>query len=140
LGYAIVVAALGLIAWNLLVERARAKQIRRYAQSRGLVYIGAALPKSFPLSKTSLSWSSPVRNALAGDKSGKELLVFDCRLGTGKGSRSQTVVAVRGEAECFGAARFGPSLTTETVEDWTLLYRSKRILPLEEIEALLSGG
>jgi hypothetical protein len=50
-----------------------------------------------------------------------------------------TVVAVRGSAESFGAARFGPDLTTETVDGWTLIHRPHRflsfrgVLPLEEM-------
>jgi hypothetical protein len=48
------------------------------------------------------------------------------------------MVAVRGSEECFGAARFGPSLTTESVGEWVLIYRSKQRLQLEEIEALLA--
>ncbi len=127
-----------------LSERKRTKQIRHYAESTGLTYIGTALPKSFPLSQTSVSWASSIQNAVAGDKNNKELLIFDCQLGTGKGRRMLTVVAVRGSAESFGTARFGPDLTTETVDGWTLIHRPPRflsfsgVLPLEEIEALLS--
>jgi len=102
------------------------------------------MPKSFPLSQTSVSWASSIKNVVAGDTNGKELLIFDCQLGTGKGRRMLTVAAVRGSAECFGAARFGPDLITETVDGWTLIHRPHRllsfsgVLPLEEIDALPS--
>jgi hypothetical protein len=86
-----------------------------------------------------------IANAVAGKKNGKELLVFDCRLGAGKGRRSLTVVAVREAADSFRPAPFGPSLTMETVDEWTLIYRTRSLfsfgglLPPEEIEALLSA-
>ena len=143
--YVGLVALVGFIIWSLLSERRRTNQIRQYAQSTGLTYIGVALPKSFPLSRTSVSWASSIKNCVAGDKNGKELLIFDCQLGTGKGRRMMTVAAVRGSAESFGTARFGPDLITETVDGWTLIHRPHRflsfsgVLPLEEIQALISG-
>ena len=145
MGYLGLVVVAGFVIWSLLSERKRKKQIRNYAQSAGLTYIGAALPKSFPLSQTSVSRASSIKNVVAGDKNGKELLIFDCQLGTGKGRRMLTVAAVRGSVESFGVARFGPDLITETVDGWTLIHRPHRflsfsgILPLEEIEALFSA-
>ena len=103
--YVAVIVIVGFIVWSLLQDLARTRQFRGYAQRAGLTYMGAALPGNFPMSKTSVYWGS-VSNAVAGDRSGKELLIFDCRLGEGRGSRSQTVVAVRGPAESFGPARF----------------------------------
>ncbi len=126
------------IVWILVQKWKRAKQIRQYAQSKGYTYIGAALPKSFPFIKTSVSRATSITNAVAGDQSGKELLLFDCTLGSGKGRRSQTVVAVRGQEESFGPARFGPFLMTEEAGDWALVYRPNQLLPLEEIDALLA--
>jgi hypothetical protein len=54
MGYLGLVAVAGFIIWSLLSERQRTKQIRQYAESTGLTY-SAALPKSFPLSQTSVS-------------------------------------------------------------------------------------
>jgi hypothetical protein len=138
MGYVALVGLACLVVWTLVRDRKRAKEIRGYAQSEGFTYIGASLPKSFPFNETSVSWASSVANAVAGTKRSKELVLFDCTLGSGKGSRTQTMVAVRGSEECFGAARFGPSLTVESVGEWALIYRSKQRLPLEEIEALLA--
>ena len=128
-----------LIVWALLQDWKRTKEIRQYAKNKGFTYIGGSLPKSFPLSKTSVRWASSVKNAVAGDQSGKELLFFDCTLGSGKRRKTQTVVAVRGLEECFGPLRFGPFLQTEKVGEWALIYRSKQRLPLAEIEALVAG-
>ena len=135
----------GFVIRDLLLRRDRAKQIRHCAENASLTYIGAALPKSFPFSQTSVSLASSITNAVAGKKNGKELLVFDCRLGAGKGRRSLTVLAIRGAADGFRAAPFGWNLTMETVDEWTLIYRTRSffsfsgLLPPEEIEALLSG-
>jgi hypothetical protein len=136
--YICVVALTGFMVWTLVQEQKRAKQIRQFAQNAGFTYVGAALPKSFPLRKTSVHWASSFWNAVAGDKHGKELLFFDCRFGTGKTSTAQTVVALRGSAESLGPVRFGPGWTMETVDDWALIYRSEELLPLKEIEAVLS--
>lgn len=125
--------------WKLFQGWKRTKEIRQYAQSKGFTYIGASLPISFPFSDTSVSWASSVANAVVGDQSGKELLFFDCTLGSGKYRRTQTVVAVRGPEERFGPVRFGPFLKTEKSGEWTLIYRSSERLGLEEIDALLSN-
>jgi len=126
------------IVWTLVRRWKRAKQIRQYARSKGYTYIGAALPKSFPFSQTSVSRARSITNAVAGDQSGKELLLFDCVLGSGKARRTQTVVAVRAPEESFGPARLGPFLMTEEAGDWALVYRPNQLLPLEEIDALLA--
>jgi hypothetical protein len=128
-----------IIVWTLVQDWKRTKEIRRYAEKKGLTYMGASLLISFPLSETSVSWASSFKNAVAGDRAGKTLLFFDCTLGSGKGRRTQTVVAVRGSEDCFGPVRFGPFLKMEKVGEWTLIYRSKERLPLEEIDALLSN-
>jgi len=67
MGYLGLVVVAGFVIWSLLSERKRKKQIRNYAQSAGLTYIGAALPKSFPLSQTSVSRASSIKNVVAGD-------------------------------------------------------------------------
>lgn len=65
------------------------------------------------------------------------MLFFDCKLGSGKGRRTQTVVTVRAAPECFSPGSIWPFIATERVGDWALFYRSER-LPLEEIEALVA--
>ena len=114
------------------------KHIRLYARNAGFTYIGAALPRSFPFGKTSVR-AGTVRNAVAGDKDNAEFVFFDCRIGSGKGQFSQTLVAVRGFDKGFESARFDPNLTTERVEDWTLIYLYKRLLRPQEIDDLISS-
>jgi hypothetical protein len=126
------------VVWVLVRDWKRTKEIRQYAQSKGFTYVGTALPKSFPFSQTWVSRARSITNAVAGDQRGKELLLFDCTLGSGKGRRTQTVVAVRAPEESFEAARFSLFLMTEEAGDWTLVYRPNQLLPLEEIDALLA--
>ena len=73
-----------------------------------------------------------------GVKGGQEFVAFDCTLGHGKTRFSRTVAAVRAPAEAFGTARFGPDLLTEGVGEWTVVYGSRRILSVGEIEALVA--
>jgi hypothetical protein len=136
-GYLWLAFMVALAARAMVLARARKKQFRHYAQSHGLNYIGAALPMSFPLDKTSVYRSGWIRNAVAGQMSGMDLLFFDCSVGTGKGRRTQTVVALRGPVERFGTLRFDPSLTTEKIGEWTLLFRPRERLAVEDIELLL---
>jgi hypothetical protein len=131
----------GLIGWlavrKIVSSRKRARQIPEYARRAGLVYLGEKLPASFPLSATSICAAESIWNVVAGDTPGWELVFFDCQIGRGKRSFSQTAIAVRGSGDCFRGPRFDMSLTTERAEEWVLLYRPARVIPMEEIEALI---
>ena len=108
-GYIVFALFACFVVRSLLRDWRRTKQIRDYAQNKGLVYIGASLPKSFPFGNTSVSRAAAVINVTAGDQNGKELLFFDCRLGSGKGRRTQTVVAFgdrRSSLDQLALARF----------------------------------
>ena len=126
------------VVWSLARDWKRSKRIRQYAQGKGFLYIGAYLPSSFPFSETSVNWAGSTANAVDGDRGGKRVLFFDCKLGSGKGRRTQTVVAVRAAPECFSPGSIWPFMTTERIGDWALFYRSKERLPLVEIDALLA--
>jgi hypothetical protein len=66
------------------------------------------------------------------------MLFFDCELGYGKGRFLRTVVALRGDRADFGPARFGPDLDTEQVDGWTLVYGSRRLLEVGELQTSFS--
>lgn len=122
------------IVWALVQERDRTKHFRLYARNAGFTYIGVALPRSFPFGRTSVR-AGTIRNAVAGEKDNTELVFFDCRIGR----FTQSLVAVRGFDKGFGSARFDPNLTTERVDDWTLIYRYGKQLRPQEIEDLISS-
>ena len=129
---------IGIIAamWMLGFIRGaqRTKLIRKFASDKGLTFIGNSLPRQFPIHHTSSCQAHSIRRVVVGD----DVLLFDCRTGSGKGSRGRTVVAGRGEPSAFGWVRFGPDFETEQAGEWTLVYGSRRLLALEEIETLVS--
>ena len=128
------------IVWYAFRERARTKQIREFCAKRNLSYIGSSVPKSFPLQRAkAFQWGSSVRRAFVGNSGSKDLVVFDCTIGYGRGRRPRTVVAARGQSGGFGWARFGPDLVTEEMDEWTIVYGSNRLMSIEEIEALVTA-
>jgi hypothetical protein len=126
-----------LIVQDALRLRARTKQIREFAEKRSLTYIGATVPNTFPANAArALRWAHSMRSAVVATNGSKDLILFDCTVGHGRGSRRRTVVAARGQHGAFGLAPFSPDLETEEVDEWTLVYASNRFMSLEEIEAL----
>lgn len=103
-------------------------------------YIGSSVPKSFPLQRAkAFQWGSSVRRVFVGNSSSKDLVVFDCTIGYGRGRRPRTVVAARGQSGGFGWARFGPDLVTEEMDEWTIVYGSNRLMSIEQIEASVTA-
>jgi hypothetical protein len=128
-----------LIVQNALRLRARTKQVREFAETRSLTYIGATVPATFPPEAArALRWAHSMRRAVVAANGSKDLILFDCTVGYGRGSRHRTVVAARGRHGAFGWAPCSPDLMTEEVGEWTLVYPSNRLMSLEEIEALVS--
>ena len=130
-----VVAAL--VVWSIIRDRARTRDIRQLAQRAGLTYGGSAVPERLPLPGKLSHHVESIRRVVAGAAGNKDLVLFDCEL-YGKGNRTRTVVAVRGQPYAFGLARFWPDLVTEQVGEWALVYADGRLLDIEEIEALVS--
>jgi hypothetical protein len=128
------------IVWHVLREWARTKQIREFSARRSLTYLGNAVPRSFPLRRAeAFKWGRSVRRTFVGSNASKDLVVFDCTIGYGRGRRARTVVAARGQSGGFGWAQFGPGLLTEEVAEWSIVYGSNRLMSIEEIEALVSA-
>jgi hypothetical protein len=120
------------IGWYVFRELARTKQSREFCARENLTYVGSALPAA------AFQCGNRIRRAFLGRNGGKDLVVFDCTIGYGKGSRQRTVVAARGQNGGFGWARFGPDLVAQEVDDWSIVYSSNRFMSIEEIEVLLS--
>lgn len=127
------------LVWEILRQRARTQEIRQLAQRMGFTYIGSVVPGIFPLPSKSSGSTQSMCRAIAGDRGNRELVLFDYRVGQGKGSFFRTVAAVRGPDTAFGIARFGPDLVAEQVGEWALVYGDRRLLTIEEIEALVAA-
>jgi hypothetical protein len=139
---AFVVVAGSLILWRTVGGIRRGRGIRALALRAGLREVGDHLPWSFSfsLASSSLNEAHSIRNVIAVEKGAKRVLVFDCTLGEGRGSYSQTVFAVSGAPESFGAERLSPGLLVEQVDDWKLLYRPRELMSVDEIEAFVGLG
>lgn len=125
------------VTLGILRHQRRERSIRNIAQAYGLSFVGEVLPRGFPLDHTSVRNASRIRNAVIGDLGAITFIVFDCQFGGGKHSTFQTVVAARGSGERFGFLRYDSTLTRESVDDWTMVFRNKELLLPEEIETLL---
>lgn len=125
------------ITLGILRDQRRERRIRNIAQAYGLSFVGVVLPRSFPFAQTSVRNASRIRNAVIGDLGATAFVIFDCQFGAGKHSSFQTVVAARGSAECFGFQRYDSTLTNESIDDWTMVFRKEQLLLPEEIETLL---
>jgi hypothetical protein len=126
------------VVLSLFQDMERSNQLKAFALSCKLVFLGDALPKSFPMQRTSACSGHSIRNAVTGTSNSRDILLFDCSLGRGKRRFRRTVVAGRGSVAEFGWAGFGPDLEAEQVGDWAVVYGSRRLLALNEIETLLS--
>jgi len=104
-------------------------------------------PENFPLASfPAVRWGEKgVRrfsNAAHGDHSGREVLFFDYFL-LKKPCNSievlvgQTIVAARGEQECFLAAKSDAALQLETEGGWTIAYWPMKLLDAEETRSLV---
>jgi len=134
----VVAVAGGLVVSDILERREREREIRKFATRMRLTYIGSALPKSFPLHRTSSRTAHSMCNVVAGDRGAAEIVLFDCALRYGRSRFRRTVAAVRGRAGGFGIARFAPDLETEQIGEWMVVYSSRSRLSVEEMQTLIS--
>ncbi|WP_263415948.1 hypothetical protein [Terriglobus albidus] len=93
------------------------------------MYLGNALPKSLTVSGTDIANLSSVWNVIDGERQGVRVVAFDCKIGTGKGSRRRTVIAVQRPDE--GLRYLAGNLELHRSNDWSLLYgpRASMIQP-----------
>jgi hypothetical protein len=126
------------LIWQAIQERARTRQIRQFAERINLAYVGARMPVTFPLHRSRAFGSArSLRRTVVGSNGDKELVLFDCTIGFGRGSRRRTIVAVRGQCSGLGWAQYGPDLSSEELGEWNIVYSSNRYMSIEEIEALV---
>ena len=113
-GIALWVAALvGFFFWSDLKDRRRTKHLATLASSLGLKAWGDQLPSDLSLAGTPMAYRSATWNIFYGVQNGIRFIVFDCRMGTGKGSWRRTVIAARTSRDVFATV---PSESSYTVD------------------------
>jgi len=145
-GIALWVAALvGYFLWSALNDRRRAKDLTTLASTLGLKAWGDQLPRDLSLAATPMANTSATWNVLEGAQNGIRFVVFDCRIGTCKGSWRRTVVAARANRDVFATVPSDFSYTVDRSEEWMVFYSPKtgsflgqRLMPIAELEARLS--
>lgn len=140
--------AVGLVVvGGYLVQRRRAAMIRALAARSGYHYLGTSLPRSLTLDGTPFSYLSAVWNVIDGEPRGPRIVAFDCRVGIGKGSWRQTVIAIEGDGEFPDSSMFDLGYTVDRSGRWKILYRPKNSIEMRigglttvaELEACLNS-
>jgi hypothetical protein len=73
------------------------------------------------------------------------MVAFDCRMGAGKGSWKQTVIAAQSPGDPVGIARLDPTFTVARSGDWAFLFQPKsfslfsKLMPIPVLDAHLDG-
>ncbi|WP_204101381.1 hypothetical protein [Occallatibacter savannae] len=135
-----IAAMFGLALWR---RRVRASGIRRLAQMTGFHYLADTIPQS--ILKDLPAGITSVWNVLEGERSGRRVIAFDCRFGSGKGSLRRTVIAIQADRSSITASAFDPDIQVEQIGEWTFLYRPKelavvaQLTPLSELSAYLEA-
>jgi hypothetical protein len=133
--------ALAVFWWR---ERQRSLALRQVASKFHFVFLGKALPASLDITATGLERMSSCWNVMDGELNGTRIVVFDCRIGEGKGSWRRTVIAAKSNTEFFKMVPFVLDLRSEPAGEWALLYQPKayriippRLMAVSELDLLL---
>jgi hypothetical protein len=117
----------------------------RLASTLGLKSWGDQLPADLSLAGTPLANKSATWNVFEGVQNGISFIVFDCRIGTGRGSWRRTVIAARANRDVFATVPSYFSYTVDQCGEWMVFYSPKtmsflgqRLMPIAELEARLS--
>ena len=145
-GFALAAFASALLLGAGLAHIHRRKTMRSFAMRMGFTFIGDTLPPSFIPSGYPLEGITAVWNAMDGEVKGLGVLVFDCRIGKGKGSWQRTIVAAKSQHAVFNSIDGNYGLELGRVGDWTILYRPKELtffsgglMPIPELKARISS-
>jgi hypothetical protein len=134
-----VVAVVFIVSW--FRDRKRDADLRSMVARLGLIGPGRVLPHSLTLQGTELEGATSIWNVIEADRSGIEVVAFDCRIVGDRSSYLRTAIAARGPRDVFGAAKFATDLAVERSGDWSIMYTKTRsgitqgIMPASEIEA-----
>jgi hypothetical protein len=145
-GIALWVAGLvGFSLWSVLNDRRRTKHLATLASTLGLKAWGNQLPSDLSLAGTPIAYRSATWNVFHGAQHGIRFVVFDCRMGTGKGSWRRTVIAARTSRDVFATVPSESSYTVDKCGEWMVFYSPKTtsffgpgLMPITELEARIS--
>jgi hypothetical protein len=145
-GFWILVAGIGLVLGASGVGALyRASRIKKLAAKFGFDYLGRTDPPFVSLVDTPFSKATSFWNVIQGQQAGVRVVVFDCRIGSGRHSWRRTVIAAETSAEVFAGVRFNPELTIDRSGSWQLMHEPqlgtfavRHLLPVREVEAYLA--
>lgn len=100
-------------------------------------YAEDALPNSLQFDGTSLANAHAVRHVVDGVHDTIRIVAFDCRLGWGRGSWEQTVIAVECGKDIHQALSLSTDYMLERSGGWQLFFEpsGRSVMPIEELEA-----
>jgi len=140
-----VAALASFFLWSAFDHGKRARDMARLASALGLKPWGDKLPSDLSLTGTPFADRSATWNVLEGVQNGIPFIVFDCRIGTGKGSWQRTVIAARTNRDVFATVPSDFSYTVDKSGDWMIFYSPKtlsfvgqKLMPIAELEARIS--
>ena len=140
-----VAALASLLLWSAFDHRRRVRDMARLASTLGLKPRGNELPADLSLTGTPIADRSATWNVLEGVHNGIPFIVFDCRIGTGKGSWQRTVIAARASRDVFATVPSDFSYTVDQSGEWMVFYSPKtlsfvgqKLMPIAELEARIS--
>lgn len=119
----------------------RKRALAAWALANGFKALGKSLPKEIDLSPTDLIWASAFWNVYEGTVRNLRVVIFDCRIGRGKGSWCRTGIAVQTPTDPFRGPVFR-SPNVDTAGDWQILYAPRNndgvhftsgLMPVDEI-------
>ena len=115
----------------------REKELRSFAEVEGYTYAGRSLKSPLSMGETLIRKAHSTENWMTSDRGGKEILVFDCALGSGKSRQPQTIIAVRGTPANPALFGIGPDRTVEKAGEWTLVCH-RGLMSVDQIRDCLS--
>src|SRR3569833_3046474 len=131
--------------WSAFDHLRRARGMARLASTLGLKPWGDKLPSDLTLTGTPIADRSATRNVLEWVQNGIPFIVFDCRIGTGKGSWQRTVIAARASRDVFATVPSDFSYNVDQSGVWMIFYSPKtlafvgqKLMPIAELEARIS--
>jgi len=138
-------ALICIVLWSVIRDRRRTKHLATLASTLGLKAWGDQLPSVLSLAGTPMVYRSATWNIFDGVQNGIPFIVFDCRIGTGKGSWRRTVIAARTNRDVFATVPSETNYTVDKCGEWMVFYAPKTVsffgpglMPIPELAARLS--